>query len=213
MQRLRRGKAGFSLIEVIIALGISLVVMGVLFLTYISMMKNSSRGTEILDFLRRSAILLESVKADVRSADIEQESLKGEGGNWTIRRLRDEDMVEVTYAYDEAKRTVTRTEGGSTRMYGDPSSRSELVANKGDITRFEIKRVEAMPGFFQVSVEFAVPTKQTRDAEQARARSPGGVDSKEESPYKFAVLVNKRGGETSDKTVKWNYVFTGADTR
>lgn len=194
----RRMRRGFTLIEIIIAMVISLIVTGVLFFSFVSTMGNTQQGVEMLEFLRRGTLILEYLKQDIRAATKASDSVSTSEGTVKIKRVRDRKEEEVTYTYDAGRKVVVRKAPQGEQTFG-------IVGGEGRIFSFEVKPVDQAPGFYRVNVEFLPPP---------RKKQPGGSPpdpaQKANTPYPFKILVNKRSTEDSDRDVRWNYAFEGA---
>jgi len=195
----RANRGSFSLVEVIIAMTIALVVSGTLFFVFFSTQRNTEKGIEILDFLRKATILVESVKMDIRSSLRSPDSVQPKGSDLVVKRSVGDSTETVTYRYDAAGHFVTRTAGSDRKLLGSDG-------RQGVVKSFSVKHVEALPGFYRIDVEFE-PIVQ-RKASQGAApiqQDPGARPA--QKPYEFHTLVNKRTPEESDRDVLWNYAY------
>lgn len=195
----RADRRAFTLIEIIIAMMISLIVTGVIFFSFVATMGNTQQGVEMLEFVRRGTLILEYLKQDIRAATKASDSVSPGEGSVKIHRVRNKKEEDVTYTYDSGRKIVVRKGGdGRQQEFG-------IVGGEGRIFSFEVKPVEQAPGFYRVNVEFLPPP---------RKKTPGAAQpdaaQRASTPYPFKILVNKRSTEDSDRDVRWNYAFEGA---
>src|SRR5258708_541113 len=95
-----RYREAFSLIEILIAMTISLVIAGVMMFTYISQSNDVGVGLAILDLTRTGSLLDEQVKQDLRLALRDKGSVEPTGTGVVIHRYSGDKVITVDYTFD-----------------------------------------------------------------------------------------------------------------
>jgi type II secretory pathway pseudopilin PulG len=191
-------RRGFTIYEVIIAIGISTILTIVLFNALLSGRRLSDKNLEALHHLRDASLLMEHIKTDIRNAPKGDWPIEGSNPS-LMRSVSDGPPVSVKYQFDEEAGVVTRTtlgKGGRTATFGESAGQG-----KGSIAQFEVKKVE-VPGrepFYQITLGFASAKRQADEA--------SGKADPEKRPKSHLVqaLVSRRTPTGSDD--KWNVAF------
>ena len=199
-------RRGMSLIEIIIAMSIALVVTGVLFFVFFTTQRNTEKGMDTLSYIRKATILLEQLKADIRASTQKTGSIDAKGDSATIERYYQDKAIKVTYKYDQANHSVTRTgDDLGTKQYG-------ADGKLGNVVFFSVKPVDKMPGFYKIEVKFETYVQIQKDpAGGTGSNTPpnpsADPDQRANHNYEFQTLVNKRAAEDTDKDIQWHYAY------
>jgi prepilin-type N-terminal cleavage/methylation domain-containing protein len=175
-------RRGFSLVEVILAMTLSLVVTSALFFAFINSQNVAEHGIRTLDYIRNATILLEQFKQDIRASVHKTGAVLAKGPTAKLERHLGGKVAKVEYTFDAQNRCVVRTADGYKKTYG-------AGGNVGSVAFFACIEVPNMPGFYKIEVRFE--TK---------------ADPQRTGNYTFAALVNKRAQE-NEADVKWKYAF------
>lgn len=191
-------RRGFTIYEVIIAVGISTILTIVLFNALLSGRRLSDKNLEALHHLRDASLLMEHIKTDIRNAPKGDFAIAGQNPS-LMRSVSDGPPITVQYKFDQTTGTVTRTtlgKGGRTVTFGEG-----VGAGKGSIAQFEVVEVE-VPGrepFYQITLGFASAKRQ---ADEASGKAD--PNNRPKSHLVQALVSRRTPGGTDDK---WNTAF------
>lgn len=187
-------RRAFSLVEIIVAMTIALVVSGVLFFAFFTNQRNTERGIETLNYIRKATVLLEQLKQDIRASLHSKDSVDAKGPTVKLERYLGKTTAKVEYKFDSLEKCVIRKEDGVEKKYG-------ADGKLGNVVFFACDPVKNMPGFYKIVVRF-----ETFQEMQKGAAAPDPNAVRKTTNYDFQALVNKRAQE-NDSDVKWKYAF------
>jgi prepilin-type N-terminal cleavage/methylation domain-containing protein len=193
-------RRGFTLVEMIIAMTLALVISGVLFFAFFTTQKNTDRGVEILNYLRKATILVERLKMDIRAALAASGSVTATPTTVTIQRTSGDQKMTVTYTFNPAKHSVSRSAPGENRQLGGDGA-------EGNVALFSVKPVEKLPGFYKIDVVFEAKQDMKANANGATPNPASATEAPLRRNYEFHTLVNKRAPEDSDQDIKWHFTY------
>lgn len=194
-------RSAFTLIELVFVAAISVVV----FIGIVGLLSGGQRqgkkGEETLDFLRKSTLLLETLKRDIRSS----KSVEGsDGAQWTVRVEQDDGPTkDIVYSYSPDERVATRLEPGEDPQEygreGDTGFVKEFNIQAKDIElTLPSGETREISGLYLVDLVFSNPSLKTKDGEPIVRPT-----------HRFRALVNRRmPTETDDLWFRNDWVAT-----
>jgi prepilin-type N-terminal cleavage/methylation domain-containing protein len=133
-----KGRAGFTLIEIVVAMGVAGIILGAITSTFYQILMNNTRNTAHVMAVKQVENSLHFMLRDVQMAQvIETSGLNGD----EILRLSwitwDESETQITYGWNSTSKKLTRvasTDGNSSTIGYAIETQPILTVDEGNLT-------------------------------------------------------------------------------